>query len=127
MMATTIDLPRVKEVWKLHNAQGFVFLESTQRRIARVLGGTVFRSGDWVERPAAISWEEALHTNEEGHSSLSPDGLELVFDSRTRWSRIGPLPPEVSAEEAFERDVLAHEILSVLHPEDSDTGCSGPS
>jgi len=125
-MATTLELPRIREVWKLQNERGFVFLESTRRRIARVLGGTVFRSGDWVERPAGISWEAALHTDGEGHSGLSPYGLELVFDSRTRSSHIGPLPPELSAEEAFERDLLAHEILSVLHPEDSDTGCPGP-
>jgi|SRR5579862_1513823 len=124
-MATTIELPRVKEVWKLQNDQDFVFLESTRRRIARVLGGNVFRSGDWVERPAGISWEEALHTDGEGRSALSPFGLELVFDFQTRSSWIGPLPTDVSAEEAFERDVLAHEILSVLHPEDHGSGFSG--
>jgi len=125
-MATTFAISRIKEVWKLQNERGVVFLESTRRRIARVLGGTIFRSGDWVERPAAMSWEQALEMDPEGHSMLSPFGLELVFDSQSRSSWIGPLPEEVSAEEAFERDVLAHEILSVLHPEDSDTGCSGP-
>jgi len=126
-MATTFALPRIKEVWKLQSERGIVFLESTRRRIARVLGGTVFRSGDWVERPAGITWDEALQADLEGHSALSPLDLELVFDSQTRTSWIGPLPHDVSAEEAFERDVLAHEILSVLHPEDSDTGCTGPS
>ena len=125
-MATTYALPRTKAVWKLQNERGTVFLESTRRRIARVLGGSVFRSGDWVERPAGMTWEEALHMDSEGHSVLSPFGLELVFDSQSRTSKLGPLPQEVSAEEAFERDVLAHEILSVLHPEDSDTGCDGP-
>jgi len=126
-MATTFALPRVKEVWKLQNERGIVFLESTRRRIARVLGGTVFRSGDWVERPAGMTWDEALRMDVDGQSALSPFRLELVFDSQTRTSWIGPLPRDVSAEEAFERDVLAHEILSVLHPEDSDTGCSGPA
>ena len=126
-MATTFALPRIKEVWKLQNERGIVFLESTRRRVARVLGGTLFRSGDWVERPAGMTWVEALQTDLEGHSALSPQDLELVFDSQTRTTRLGPLPHDVSAEEAFERDVLAHEILSVLHPEDSDTGCAGPS
>ncbi len=124
-MATTFERPRIKEVWKLQNERGIVFLESTRRRIARVLGGTVFRSGDWVERPAGMSWEDALQIDPEGHSTLSPFGLELVFDSQTRTSYLGPLPTDISAEEAFERDVLAHEILNVLHPEDSDTGCTG--
>ena len=126
-MATTFAIPRAKEVWKLQNERGIVFLESTRRRIARVLGGTVFRSGDYVERPAGISWEEALQPDPEGHSTLSPFGLELVFDAQDRTARIGPLPPYISAEEAHERELLAHEVLSVLHPENSDTGCMGPT
>lgn len=125
-MATTYDIRRVKQVWKLRNERGIVFLESTTRRIARVLGGTVFHSGDWVERPAGISWEEALATDEEGHSVLSPFGLELVFDAKTRTSVLGPLPLTLLPEEARERDLLVRDILSVLHPEDIDQDGAQP-
>lgn len=120
MGTTTVALPRIKEVWMLQNERGVVFLESTRRRIARVLGGTVFHAGDWVERPAGLSWQEATTLDEEGHTLLSPFGLELVYNERTRAMPLGPLPPDVSPDEARERDLLAREILNVLHPEEVD-------
>jgi len=126
MGTTSVNLRRIKEVWVLRNERGTVFLESTGRRIARVLGGTVFSAGDWVERPAGISWEDALQRDDDGHSLLSPFGLELVFDSRTRSSLLGPLPSEVPDDELRERDRLVREILNVLHPDEFEKEAVGP-
>lgn len=117
MGTTSVLLPRVREVWLLQNERGIVFVESTMGRLARVLGGTVFHAGDWVERPSGISWEDALATDEEGHTRLSPFGLELVYDARSHSSILGPLPAEISQEEALERDRLVREILTILHPD----------
>lgn len=118
MGTTTVLLPRIKEVWKLQNERGIVFLESTLGRRARVLGGTVFHAGDWVERPSGLSWGEALATDDDGHTQLSPFGLELVYDAGSRSSIRGPLPAEVSPEESRERDLIVRELLSLLHSED---------
>lgn len=53
---------------------------------ARVVGGTVGRRGDILQKPPHLSWQEAAEELAPGRTELSPFDLELIGDSVTRFS-----------------------------------------
>lgn len=116
--------PTSRGVWMLRRGNGVVFLKPSTRRVARVVGGTLFRIGDGVELPSGISWKDALGVREDGDTALSPYELRLAFDSRTGTWTLGPLPDTLSPREARERDLLARDVCSLF---ESDADPAPPS
>jgi len=118
-MTTTAILrpPTSRGVWMLRRGNGVVFLQPSARRMARVIGGTLFRIGDGVELPPGLRWEEALRTRADGDTALSPYELRLAFDSRTGTWSLGPLREDLHPREVRERDQLARDVASLFETE----------
>jgi len=80
-------------------------------RLGEVVGGTVFRPGDWVERPGYLSWKDAALTDPAGNTLAGPADLALVSE-RSR----SPRPESLLLDED-----LAEAVSRALAPERETT------
>jgi len=68
---------------RLVDGKDWVEIKPFGCEIGEVVAGTSFVAGDWVRRPAWLTWKEAANSDHRGNTNVGPFDLELVGDAVT--------------------------------------------
>ena len=110
----------------LRSGPWFVRLRTRTLRLGEVLGGNVFRPGDWVELPPGLAWGRARVSDRRGNTKVSPLELAQAYDGASGSWSLDPHPgsaaePRSEPEEVDEGAVLAREVSAMLADDPGET------
>ena len=109
------------DVCILRSGPWFVRLRAKTPRLGEVLGGNLFRKGDWVELSPGHAWIRARASDRRGNTAVSPLELAQAYDGQSESWLLDPRTrshPEPRPDfEEQETAVLAREVSAMLAEE----------